>query len=606
MNPQTALKRIPHECGVYLFKDEKGTIIYVGKAKDLRSRVGSYFRSGADGRHQIKFMLPRVKTIDFTITETEQEALILENNLIKKFRPRYNIFLKDDKTYVNLRLNIDHPYPRITVVRNPHKDRARYFGPFASAGAVRRTLRIVGKVFPLRLCSDSELRNRKRPCLYYDIKMCPAPCVDLIDPQEYKETVNKVIMFLKGKNSELIKSLKDKMDLDSAEKRYEEAARVRDKIWALQRTIEKQTITSPQRAERDAFGVYRKDKRMVIKSLYVRDGKISGSDTFVFANADLPTPEYLASFLSQYYQRGAVIPEEILLSEKIEESAALVKLLCQQKDGAVRIIRPQRGERKALLRMAEKNARAAFEGRMEPLQNRELLKDLQSMLELKNFPRRIECFDISNIQGEDAVGSAVTFIDGVPAKQLYKRYRIKTVQGPDDYAMLREVLERRISRGLNEGDLPDLLTVDGGRGQLNAALKVLESLDAYDLDALAIAKVRDVEKGKKIMGTERIYTSTNAQPLLLEGNSKALYLLERIRDEAHRFAIAYHRNLRKKRLTASILDDIPGLGPRLKTALLDHFGSVSRIRAAQAKELAAIKGISSELASRIKGFLGED
>jgi excinuclease ABC subunit C len=599
------LAAIPHRCGVYLFKDEKGGVIYVGKAKDLRNRVGNYFRRGADGRHHIRFMLPRISDVDFTITETEQEALILENNLIKKYRPRYNIFLRDDKTYVNLRLNVRHPFPRLTVVRNPKRDDAMYFGPFTSAGAVRSTLRTIGRVFPLRLCSDAELNSRKRPCLYYDIRMCPAPCVDLVDPQEYRETVNKVIMFLKGRSNELLKSLKEKMELDAAERRYEEAARKRDQIWAIQKILEKQRITSPQRAERDVFGVYHEGSRMVVKSLYVRDGKVTGGDSFIFTNADLPTSEHLSSFLSQYYQRGALIPDEVVLSEEIEDRESLELFLRARRGGAVKVIVPRRGERRKLVELACSNAKAVYEGKVEKVDNRELLEDLKVMLELRNFPRRIECFDVSNIGGSQAVASRVTFVDAEPARDLYRRYRIKTVEGADDYAMMKEVLRRRISRGLEEGDLPDLIAVDGGKGQLGVALKVIDSLGAYDVDVLAIAKVRDRESGRKLRGRERIYTASLPEPLLLEGNSKALMLLERIRDEAHRFAVTYHKKIRGRRMTASVLDDVPGVGRVLKGRLMEHFGSVARLKKASVAELAVVEGVSYALAARIKAFLGE-
>lgn len=601
---QSKLVKLPRNPGVYLFKDEAGRVLYVGKANDLRGRVGSYFRPGRDGRHHIQFMLPRIRDVDVTVTRNEQEALILENNLIKKFRPRYNIFLRDDKTYVNLRLNIDHPFPRLTIVRNPRRDKALYFGPFTSAGAVRQTLRILGKVFPMRVCTDAEFDSRTRPCLYYDIKRCPAPCVGLIDAQDYKETVNKVVMFLKGRGRELVKSLEAKMERASAERAYETAAAIRDQIWAVRRTLEKQRITSPQRAERDVFAACREESRMAVQTLYVRDGTVSGGDSFVFSNANLPTAEHLASFISQYYQRGAVIPEEVIVCEDLEDRGALEELLRSLKGGAVAIVRPRRGERRKLLDLALENARVACAGKAAPARNRELLEDLRALLDLKNFPGTIECFDISNIQGEEAVGSRVTFIDGEPARDLYRRYRIKTVEGSDDYGMMEEVLRRRVARGMKEGDLPDLLAVDGGRGQLNVALRVLEELGAYDVDALAIAKVREGGRGKKVRGKEKIFTKSLPEPLLLEGNSTALLLLERIRDEAHRFAIAYHTTLRGKRLTASVLDEVPGVGPRLKQRLLAHFGSVDAIRTASVEQLAAVTGVSRALAARLKAYLG--
>jgi excinuclease ABC subunit C len=601
---QTKLAQLPRHPGVYLFKDEAGRVLYVGKAKDLKNRVGSYFHPGRDERHHIQFMLPRIRDVDCTVTKNEQEALILENNLIKKHRPRYNIFLKDDKTYVNLRLNVEHAFPRLTIVRNPRRDKALYFGPYPSAHAVRQTLRILGRVFPLRLCTDAEFARRTRPCLYYDIKRCTAPCVGLVDPQEYKGTVDKVVMFLKGRGQELIKSLTAKMERASAERAYEAAAAIRDQIWAVQRTLEKQRITSPQRAERDVFAAFGEGGRLAVQTLSVRDGKVSGGDSFIFSNANLPPAEHLASFISQYYQRGAVIPGEVIVSEDLEDRGALEELLRSLKGAAMSIIFPRKGERRTLLELALENAKLACERRPESAKNRELLEDLQGLLELRNFPRTIECFDISNIQGTEAVGSRVTFIDGEPAKEFYRRYRIKTVAGADDYGMMEEVLKRRISRGLAEGGLPDLLAVDGGKGQLNVALRVLDELDVQDVDVLAIAKVREGAGRKKVRGKEKIFTQTLPEPLLLEGVSTSLMLLERIRDEAHRFAIAYHTNIRAKRLTASILDEVPGVGPRLRQRLLTHFGSVDEMGSASVERLAAVAGVSKALAKRLKAYLG--
>ncbi|MFQ5512486.1 MAG: excinuclease ABC subunit UvrC [Candidatus Krumholzibacteriia bacterium] len=595
------LPRLPREPGVYLFKDDKGRIIYVGKAKELRTRVRSYFREGGDGRYHIQFLIQRIAALEVMVTGTEQEALILENNLIKKHRPRYNIFLRDDKTYVHVRLNVDHPFPRLTVVRTPKKDKARYFGPYASAGSVRSTLRMLGKVFPMRTCSDRELTSRNRPCLYYYIQRCPGPCVGLADGQSYQDTVAKVTMFLKGRGDELQKTLKDKMGLQSAERRYEEASRTRDQLFSVQRTLERQRISSPKKAERDIFGVYREKERMVIQGLYVRDGKMSGGEAFVFDNAGLTTGEHVASFLNQYYQRGAVIPSSILLSTDIEEKEALESYLAERREAPVRIRRPQRGDLKKQVELAVRNAKLALEkhgGR-----NKELLEELQDLLELKSFPRRIECYDVSNFQGKDAVASGVTFIDGEPAKSLYRHYKVRTVEGADDTGMMREVLERRLARGIKDGDLPELLLVDGGRGQLNVARKVLDRLGLAELDTLGIAKVRDESRRRKIRGKERIYSPHLPEALLLEGNSEALYLLQRIRDEAHRFAITHHRKVRGKELRASLLDDVPGIGPVLKRRLLAAFGSLDGIRRASAPELASIQGVSSHLAARLREFL---
>jgi excinuclease ABC subunit C len=596
-------ERFPADPGVYLFKDEDGRILYVGKAQSLRTRIRSYFREGGDGRAQIEFLVQRARALDYIVTETEQEALILENNLIKKHRPRYNVVFKDDKTYVNLRLNIDHPFPRLSVVRRPRRDGAMYFGPFASAGSVRQTIRIIGRIFPMRTCSDAELSSRTRPCLYYYIKRCPAPCVGRVGAEEYADTVKRVTMFLKGRGGELVKMLRDRMDLLSAERRYEEAARIRDQIFAIQRVVERQRITSPQRAERDVFAAYQRDDRLLIQLLTVRDGEVSGGETFSFGSALEATPVHVASFLNQYYQSGAAIPDEILLDEEIPDAGALVELLTERAKRAVHIVVPKRGERFDLVGLAAKNARVAFDEGRGGERNRELLEDLRELLSLERYPRRIECFDISNLQGSRAVGSGVTFIDGEPAKGSYRKYRIRTVQGSDDYAMMREVLERRVSRGIKEGDLPDLLLVDGGRGQLNVALDVLARLGADSVSAIGIAKVRN-EANRKIRGQERIHLPGHDDSILLDGASPALFLLERIRDEAHRFAISYHRELRGRSMGESKLDSIPGIGPVLKQRLLSEFGSVARIRKASVDAIAAVPGVSRRRAQALKDSLG--
>lgn len=598
-----AADKFPTDPGVYLFKDEVGRVLYVGKAQSLRTRIRSYFRDGGDGRASIEFLLRKSRGLEYIVTGTEQEALILENNLIKKHRPRYNVIFKDDKTYVNLRLNTDHPFPRLTVVRRPRRDGAQYFGPFASAGSVRQTLRALGRIFPMRTCTDAELESRTRPCLYFYIKRCPAPCVGKVDAQEYAETVKRVTMFLKGKNNELLKTLRDKMELQSAERRYEEAARTRDQVYSIQRVIEKQRISSPQRSERDVFATCHRGERLVIQMLNVRGGEVSGAETFTFASAVQSTGEHLGSFLNQYYQSGVALPDEVLVADEFPDAPALAALLSERAKRAVSISVPKRGDRAKLVDLARSNARVAFEEGRAGERNRELLEDLQELLSLENYPRHIECFDISNIQGTKAVGSGVVFIDGEPARSSYRRYRIRTVEGSNDTGMMREVLERRVSRGLKEGDLPDLLIVDGGRGQLNVAREVLHRLGADAVAAVGIAKVRDLGQ-RKLRGKARIHLTDLPEPLVLEGPSPSLYLLERVRDEAHRFAITYHRALRGKTMGESKLDSIPGIGTVLKQRLLQEFGSVERIRRAPLEVLQAVPGMSARRAQAVKDALG--
>ncbi len=603
------IKHLPRESGVYLFQDGKAKVIYVGKAKDLRNRVSSYLREGADGRYHIQFLLARAESLEYIVTGSEQEALILENNLIKKHRPRYNIFLRDDKTYVHVRLNVDHRFPRFTVVRRPRKDKARYFGPYASAGSVRSTLRMLGKIFPMRTCADAELANRKRPCLYHYIKRCPAPCVGFVDEQAYRETVTRVTMFLKGRGEELVKSLTDRMERKAAERQYEEAAKIRDQLFSLRRTLEKKRVTSSRAAERDVIGVHREKQRLAIQILFVRDSQLSGGVSHYFENASLPTGEHLSSFLSQYYQSGAAIPGEVVVGEPIEDPGVLETYLSGRRDGTVKIITPKRGERRRLLELASKNARAVLADRGGSTRHKENLEELQDMFELEHYPRRIECFDVSNLQGKDAVASRVTFIEGEQAKTLYRHYRIRTVQGADDCRMMGEVLERRIVRGIKEKDLPDLLLVDGGKGQLNVALGVLDRLGVEGLGVLGIAKGRGADRRRRVRGKERIFSPRIPEPLLLEGNMGAhgahgaLHLLERSRGEAHRFAITYHKKLRSKRLENSVIDAVPGVGPVLKRRLLRAFGSLAGIREASIPELSSIQGVSRALAARIDEFL---
>jgi excinuclease ABC subunit C len=602
-NLRNEADRLPTNPGVYLFRDESGRVLYVGKAQSLRTRVKNYFREGGDGRATVEFLIARARSIDYVVTGTEQEALILENNLIKKHRPRYNVVLKDDKSYVHLRLDVKHPFPRLTVVRRPRRDGATYFGPFASAGSVRQTLRTLGRIFPMRTCTDADFDSRTRPCLYYYIQRCPGPCVGRIDAADYAETVKRVTMFLKGRSQDLLKTLRDKMDLQAAERRYEEAARIRDQLFALQSVVERQRISSPQRAERDVFATHHHNEQLVIQLLTVREGQVSGAETFFFNSAVQSTGEHLASFLNQYYQSGAPIPEEVLVADAIPDAAALEALLSERVKRSVSISVPQRGERVTLVDLARKNATVAFtEGRGND-RNREILDDLQELLSLEYYPRRIECFDISNIQGSRAVASGVTFIDGEPAKSAYRKFRIRTVEGADDYAMMREVLERRISRGMKEGDLPDLLIVDGGRGQLNVASEVVSRLGADMVEVVGMAKVRE-DSGRKIRGKERIYLRELPEPLLLDGHSQALYLLERVRDEAHRFANTYHRQLRNKAMGESRLDGVPGIGAVLKRRLLREFGSLERLRRADIDTIASVPGMSRRRAQALKDALG--
>jgi excinuclease ABC subunit C len=462
---------------------------------------------------------------------------------------------------------------------------------------------MLGRVLPMRTCNDADLARRKRPCLYYHIKRCPAPCVGLIDEQSYRDTVEKVTMFLKGRGDELVESLRDRMQLEAEEQRYERAARTRDQLVALERVMERQRITAPQEADRDVFGVCRDNQKLAVQILHVRDRQLSGGSSHYFDNAALPTGEHLSSFINQYYQGGADVPAEIVLPEPVEDARLLETFLGQRREGPVKVVVPRRGERRRLLELALKNARAVLDARGGSVRNRELLEELEDALELERFPHRIECYDVSNFRGAEAVASRVTFIDSEPARAFYRRYRVRTIKGADDYGMLEEVLERRIVRGINEKDLPDLLIVDGGKGQMNVAMKVLDRLGVKDVGVIGVAKVRAKGRTRRVRGEERVYAPHLPEPLVLREGGGPLHLLERIRDEAHRFAITYHKQLRTKRLEASALDAVAGVGPVLKRRLLRSFGSVMRIREAQVAELATVQGVSRALAARIKEHL---
>ncbi len=608
MNLHEKIDQIPSHPGVYLMKNAEGTILYIGKAKNLRNRVRSYFRkAGGDGRYQIRFLIPAVQDIDVLITDTEKEALILENNLIKEHRPRYNIYLRDDKEYVHLRLDPHEEWPKLTVVRRPQKDGSLYFGPYASSNAVRETLRSVYKLFPIRSCSDTVFKNRKRPCLYYQIHRCVGPCVEgLTTKEEYDELVSQVTLLLRGSGTELIKRLKEQMHEASEALRFEEAGRIYRRIQAIAQTVERQKVTSVQLRDQDVFGYYREGERVTIQKLVIRQGKLLGSATDTFRGQLLPDAEILSSYLNQSYAEISTIPQEILLPYDIEDREVLEELLAERKGKKIEITIPQRGEKQQLVLMANKNARMAFQKDRDQQQSLEdILAGLQQKLHLKNLPRRIECFDISNILGTHAVGSMVTFQDGKPDKKRYRRFKIKTVQGADDYAMMTEVLGRRYRRALEEDDLPDLIMVDGGKGQLNIALSVLWELGLEEPDLISIAKsrVRSNSQGKVVERTaERIFLPERKNPVTFSSHSPLILLLQQIRDEAHRFAVSYHKQVRNRSILHSPLDEIPGIGEKRKQQLLRHFGSLKKIQEASREELEEVEGITRPLAERVFAF----
>ncbi len=596
------IQNAPRAVGVYLMKDGNGKILYVGKAKNLRSRVRSYF-SGKDERPAIPFLVRRIRDVEFIVTNTEKEALILENNLIKEHRPRYNVIFRDDKDYIRLRIDMKQPFPRFQLVRRPKKDGATYLGPYASSASVRETLHFIQPVFPLRTCGDLELRTRKRPCMEYEIKRCLAPCVGLIGREDYRRLAEDAVAFLGGREKKLLSDLRRRMAEEAQRCRFEEAARIRDMIAAIEATLEKQKAVSMSRKDEDAFGVYREEDLMRVYAIHVREGRIVGRKAFPPLRSDLDSAAVLSSLLKQYYDDGVFIPAEILIPLGIEDRAVMEEWLAEKRGGKVRIVVPEKGEKRNLVEMAGSNARHLFAAdKTAGDRHDEIEKTLQTTLHLKNRPCRIECFDISNVGGEHAVGSMVTFSGGLPDKAAYRRFRIRTVLGMDDYGMMYEVLRRRYREKEN---LPDLVVVDGGKGQLNVALAVLRELGLDGVDAVGLAKEgRDGagRRGRVRKEEDRVYLPGRKDPLYLSRYPGALHFLQRIRDEAHRFAVTYHRRVKEAEDFRSLLDDIRGIGGAKKRALLQAFGDVERIKEAPVEELRSVPGINPSLAGRIYEF----
>jgi excinuclease ABC subunit C len=610
MNPiGQKLPGLPTGAGVYLMRDKAGKVIYVGKAKDLRARVRAYFNN-SDERSQIQFLVRRVEDIETLVTSNDKEALILENNLIKQYKPRYNIRLKDDKSYLSIKVTTQHDWPRILATRKIVKDGNRYFGPYSSAVAARETIDVIEKHFLLRNCTDHNFRNRSRPCLQYQIKRCMAPCVLPVAQDVYREQVRQAMLFIEGKQQELIAELKQRMREKSEALEYENAARIRDQIQAVETTLEKQRMVAHWGSDQDIFGFYREGGFIEVQVLLVRQGKLTANQSYSIEDTAFPDDEIMAALLTQFYQGQRFIPDEILLPVSLEDSAVRADYLSERKGKRMTILCPQRGDKRRLVEMAEENARQSFAERhdREKIHER-TLRELQTLLRLKNYPQRIECFDISTIHGAHAVGSMVTFIGGEADKNLFRHFRIRTIDassGGDDFGMMLEMLKRRFSRGKEEADLPDLIVVDGGKGQLAMALAAMNEIGIDGVDAVGLAKMRvqAAPRSAEIEKTEeRIFLPGQSNPVILKRNSNALFMLQRVRDEAHRFAITHHRKLRSKQTLSSALDRIPGIGGARKRALLRAFGSVQRIEQASLAELAAVPMMSERLAEEVLAAL---
>jgi excinuclease ABC subunit C len=592
-------------------RDRDGVVIYVGKAVNLRNRVRSYFTRNTDSRAFIPLLEDLVGDVDTVLVTNEKEALLLENELIKKHKPRFNVQLRDDKNFICLRLDRNQRYPRLEVVRRFKKDGARYFGPYSSASSIRETLRIINRYFQLRTCSDHALENRRRPCILHQIGRCPAPCVYPIAEEAYAKSVAEVILFLEGNAGELVEALRARMKDAAANLRFEEAARVRDQLFAIERSLERQKIAVTEAVDQDVFSLYREGDRLLIYALYVRQGRITGGQGFPFSGQEFPEDELLASFINLYYDNDNFVPKEVLLSLQPEGITGLAELLSDRKGEKVRVLVPRRGEKLQLVQMSQKNAEQAFQDRKRTKEETAaVLENLKEKLHLARVPRRIECFDISHFQGATIVASQVSMTAGEVDKARYRRFKIKSVASQDDFASMHEVVSRRLSRGLRESDLPDLIVIDGGKGQLASAQAAMRDLGVTGVEMVALAKSRELDGGggdsRAIRSPERIFLVNRKDPIVLPQNSAELFLLARIRDEAHRFAITFQQRLMRRRNFRSVLENIPGVGEGRKKALLRHFGSLKQIRAATIEELSEVEGLGSAVAERIHAFLHGD
>ena len=588
------LDTLPVRPGVYMFKDAEGSVLYVGKARVLRDRVRSYFQAGRPVDPQRGDMVSQISDLDLVVTDTEIEALALENNFIKRHQPRFNILLRDDKNHPYLKLTLDEDYPRIYVVRRVAEDGNAYGGPYIPAKLGRRTASMVHRIFGIRSCKETLNGRRPRPCLQYQIKRCIAPCVEEIcSLDRYHQAAQDARLFLEGRTDEVVKSLRTQMDAAAEDARFEEAATLRDHIRALDRLEAPQKITTTDIDERDLFGAHVEWDRGALQVFSVREGKVVGREGYLVHRVAEPE-RFLSSAIQQYYADGQrYLPREVLVPVEVPDRGLLEEWLSARRGSQVRIRIPQRGEKVRLLELVVRNARLAFdlEWRHPRTQSEEILRGLQDLLQLEVEPRRIECFDISNIQGSDVVASMVVFEDGLSKKADYRKFRVKGLGGtPDDFASMREVVGRRYRRLLEEGkELPDLVLIDGGKGQLSAATEALAELGLGDQPVASLAKREEL-----------IFVPGRDEPVALPRASPILQFVQRVRDEAHRFAIGFHRQTRAKRTLTSELDEIPGIGPIKRRKLLSRFGSLRGVRGASIEELASAVGRTT--AERIRAW----
>jgi excinuclease ABC subunit C len=603
--------QLPTGPGVYLFKSERGRVLYVGKAQNLRQRVRQYV-GGGDGRVQIPKLVDRARDVDVVVTPTVKDALLLENELIKRHKPPFNVRLRDDKQYLALRLDASETWPRLTEVRRFAKDGAEYFGPYTSSVAMHDAVSNLRRIFPLRSCSEGtfrDYRRRGRPCIEYEMKRCLAPCCDRVDETTYAQLVHGTALFLRGRSDELVDELRARMQRAADGERFEEAARLRDQIGGVARTVQRQQIVTENPADRDVFGVARKGGEVEVHVLHVREGRVIDTQGYGLSDVVIDDGPLMDSFLGQYYGvgTGREVPREILAPVAVDDDGVLEAWLREHAGHAVDLRVPQRGKLRELLAMATANAELGLDRRLEARESLETaLGELQAALGLRDKPRRIEGYDISTLHGTLSVGSRVVFENGQPAKADYRRYKIRNAAPDDDYACMREVMERRLARADTE-PLPDVLMVDGGKGQLGVLCAALSDA-RLECDAISLAKERDEQSaGPRVrrsggLKAERVFLPNRKDPVLLPPSSRGLLLLQRVRDESHRFAIEFQRKLRSKLNFTSILEELPGIGPTKRSTLLRELGSLRAIRAASEAELTALPGISQRDASTLRRF----
>jgi excinuclease ABC subunit C len=596
------LRGLPNAPGVYLFKDAEGNIIYVGKAASLRHRVSSYFGSGQKLTPKIRRLVSRVADLEYFVTASEQEALILELNLIKQHHPRYNVSLKDDKTFPYLKIDLGEDWPRVHITRSLKENGGRYFGPFASAKSIKQTFKLLKGIFPFRSCTRQITGKDPRPCLEYDIGHCLAPCIGQTSRAEYDEVIKQLIFFMEGKQEKVVRQLESQMNKAAEKMDFEKAARLRDQIQAVEAVVEGQRIATKTRGEQDVIAFSAERDQAYVQVFFIRNGKLIGRESFVLQGTRYEEPlRIMSSFIQQFYASAPHIPPLLLLQHPAEDRDTLQQWLSAKRGGTVKIQVPQRGNKKQLVDIVAQNAKQGLEQlRIKQLASPKVLsaalEEIQRELNLPKPPERIEGYDISDIQGMAAVGSLVVFDKGRPKPAHYRRFKIKSVSGADDYAMLAEVLKRRFKRAdAATGSWaikPDLVLIDGGKGQLNAALQAMKEMGAVDIPTAGLAKEN-----------EELFIPGRAKPIVLPPSSPGLQLLQRLRDEAHRFALGYHHRIRKKQTFASALDSVPGIGAKRKKALIRQFGSLKAIREASVEELAGVSGITKSLAHKIKEAL---